>query len=119
MFYDEILSKTIEAYYLEPGLYSSITAIVKAMDTLIQERNNHGDTCFTIKISRVTQKIEVYLAKGESSLAIFSTDLGHKFGEDVRNDLGVLLRVKSSHEPTLAYDIVHIHSLMIYTDIVE
>ena len=40
MFYDEKLSKITEAYYLEPGLYSSITDIVEAMNTLIQERNN-------------------------------------------------------------------------------
>ena len=80
MFYDEELSKTTEAYYLEPGLYSSITDIVEAMNTLIQERNNHRDTCITIKVSRVTQKVKVYLANEESSLAIFSTDLGHIFG---------------------------------------
>ena len=67
MFYDEKLSKTTEAYYLEPGLYSSITDIVEAMNTLIQERNNHRDTCITIKVSRVTQKVKVYLAIGESS----------------------------------------------------
>ena len=47
MFHDEKLSKTTEAYYLEPGLYSSITDIVEAMNTLIQERNNHRDTCIT------------------------------------------------------------------------
>ena len=35
MFYDEKLSKTTEAYYLEPGLYSSITDIVEAMNTLV------------------------------------------------------------------------------------
>ena len=35
MFYDEKLSKTMEAYYLEPGLLSSITDIVDAMNTLI------------------------------------------------------------------------------------
>ena len=56
MFYDENLSKTKEAYYLEPGLYFSITDIVEAMKTIIQERNNHRDTCITIKVSRVTQK---------------------------------------------------------------
>ena len=43
MFYDEKLSKTTDAYYLEPGLYSSITDIVEAMNTLIQEKN-HRDT---------------------------------------------------------------------------
>ena len=119
MFCDENLSKTTEAYYLEPGLYSSITDIVEAMNTLIQERNNHRDTCITIKVSRVTQKVKVYLANEESSLAIFSTDLGHIFGGDVRNDLGILMSGKGPHEPTFAYDIVRIHSLMIYTDIVE
>ena len=35
MFYDEKLSKTTEAYYLELGLYSSINHIVEAMNTLI------------------------------------------------------------------------------------
>ena len=118
MFYDEKLSKTTEAYYLEPGLYSSITDIVEAMNTLIQEKNNHRDTCITIKVSRVTQK-KVYLANEESSLAFSSTDLGHRFGGDVRNDSGILMRGKEPHEPSFAYDIVRIHSLMIYTDIVE
>ena len=41
MFYDEKISKTTEAYYLEPGLHSSITA--EAMNTLKQGRN----TCIT------------------------------------------------------------------------
>ena len=119
MFYDEKLSKTTEAYYLKPGLYSAITDIVEATNTLIQEGNNHRDTCITIKVSRVTQKVNVYLANEESSLAVFSTDLGHIFGGDVRNDLGILMSGKGPHEPTFAYDFVRIHSLMIYTDIVE
>ena len=119
IFYDEKLSRTTEAYYLEPGLYSSITDIVEAMNTLIQERNHHRDTCITIKVSRVTQKVKVYLANDESSVAIFSTDLGHIFGGDVRNDSGILMSGKGPHEPTFAYDIFRIHSLMFYTDIAE
>ena len=118
LFYDEKLSKATEAFYLEPGLYSSITDIVEAMNTLTQERNNHRDTCITIKISRVTQKVKVYLANEESSLAFFSTDLGRNFGGDVRNNSGILMRGKEPHEPTFAYDIARIHSLMVYTDIV-
>ena len=119
MFYDEKLSKTTEAYYLEPGLYSSITDIVEAMNTLIQERNNHRDTCITIKVSRVTQKVKFYPENEESSLAVFSTDLGQIFGGVVRNDSGIPMSGKGPHEPTFAHDIVRIHSLMIYTDIVE
>ena len=92
---------------------------MEANITLTQERNNHRDTCITIKVSRVTQKVKVYLANEESSLAIFITDLEHMFGGDVGNDLGILMSGKGSHEPTFAYDIVRIHSLMIYTDIVE
>ena len=60
MFYDEELSETTEAYYLEPGLYSSITDFVEAMNTVTPERNNHRNTCITIKISRVTQKVKVF-----------------------------------------------------------
>ena len=119
MFYDEKLSKTTEAYYLEPRLYSSITDIVEAMNTLIQEMNNHRETCITIKVSRVTQKVKMYMANEESSLAIFSSDLGHIIRGDVRNDSVILMRGKKPHEPSFADDIVRIHSLMIYTDIVE
>ena len=89
------------------------------MTTLIQGRVNHSDCCNRIKVNMVTQKIEVYLANEESSLTICSTDLGHIFGGDVRNDLGILIREKGLHQPTFAQDIVRIHSLMIYTDIVE
>ena len=64
MFYDEKLSKTTEAYYSEPGLFSSITDIVKATNTLIQETNNHRDTCITIKVSRVTQKSKSVFGEG-------------------------------------------------------
>ena len=119
MFYDEKLSKTTEAYYLEPGLYSSITGIVEAMNTLIQERNNHRDTCITIKIIKVMQRRKVYLANQESSLPIFSIDLGHINGGDVRNDFGILMCGKGPHEPIFDYDFVRIHSLMVCTDIVE
>ena len=111
--------KNYRGLLLEPGLYSSITDFVEAMHTLIQEWNNHRDTCITIKVSRVTQNVKVYLANEESSLAFFSTDLGHIIGGDVRYDSGIIMRGKEPHEPSFDYDIVRIHSLMIYTDIVE
>ena len=37
-FFDEKLSNFTSTYKLEPGLYTSITDIVEAMNTLIQER---------------------------------------------------------------------------------
>ena len=96
-FFDEKLSKSTSTYNLEPGPYTSITDIVEAMNMLIQERNNHNETCITVKVSRRTQKVVVMLANDTSDHAICSTDLCHIFG----------------------YDIVRIHSLMIYSDLVE
>ena len=46
-------------------------------------------------------------------------DLGHIFGSNVGNEFGVMLRKKSPHKPEIAYDIVRIHSLMIYKDLIE
>ena len=107
------------AFYLEPGLYSSVPDIVEAMNLLIQERNNHNENCITAKVSRRTQQIELSLISDNSSLVIFITDLGNIFGGDAGDDKGILMRVKGPHEPKFAYDIYRIHSLMIYTDIVE
>ena len=118
-FFNEKLSKSTSTYNLEPGLYTSITDIVEAMNTLIQERNNHHETCITVKVSRKTQKVVILLANDTSGQAFCSTDLGHIFGNNVGNEFGVLMKEKGPHEPEFAYDIVRIHSLMIYSDLVE
>ena len=55
VFWRQIIQKT-EAYDLELGLYSSITDIVEAICTLVQDRNNHEDTCITIKSSHAMPK---------------------------------------------------------------
>ena len=89
------------------------------MNTLIQERNNHNETCITVKVSRRSQKVVIILANDSSGLAFCSTDLGHIFGNNVGNQFGVLMKGKGPHEPQFAYDIVRIHSLMIYSDLVE
>ena len=89
------------------------------MNTLIQERNNHNETCVTLKVSRKSQKVVFMLANDSSGLAFCSTDLGHIFGNNVGNQFGVLMKGKGPHEPEFAYDIVRIHSLMIYSDLVE
>ena len=117
--FDKKLSKSSEFYYLEPGLYPSITDIVEAMNFLIHERHNHSKNCIKVKVTRITQKVEIYLAKEGFGLAFFSTDLGHIFGSIIGNHFGVMLRRRGPHKPKFAYDIVRIHSLMIYTDLIE
>ena len=115
-FFDVKLSKSTSTYNLEPGLYTSITDIVEAMNRLIQERNNHNETCITVKVSRRTQKIVIMLANDTSGLAFCSNGLGHIFGNNEGNEFGVLMIGKGPHEPEFAYDIVRIHSLIIYSD---
>ena len=119
MCFDKKLSKSLDFHYLEPGLYPSLTDIVEAMNTLIQQRHKHSENCITVKVYRRTQKVEIYFANGGSGLAFFSTDLGHIFGSNVSDELGVMLRGKGTHQPEFVYDIVRIHSLLIYTDLIE
>ena len=67
----------MSTYNLEPGLYNSITDIVEAINTFIQEKNNHNETSMTVKVSRRTQKVVIMLANDTSGLAFCSNDLGH------------------------------------------
>ena len=119
MFFDKKRSNSLEFYYMEPGLYPSITDIVDAMNTLIQERHNHSENCITVKVSRKTQKVEIYLANEGYFPAFFSRDLGHFSEVMLVMILGVLLRGKGPRKPEFAYDIVRIQSLMLYTDLIE
>ena len=92
---------------------------MEAFNTLIQERNNHNETCRTVKVSRRSQKVVIILGNDTSGLSFCSTVLGQIFGNNVGNQFGVLMKGKGPHEPQFAYDIVRIHSLMIYSDLVE
>ena len=53
-FFDEKLSKSMSTYNLGAVQYTSIPDIVEALNTLIQERNNHNETCITVKGSHRT-----------------------------------------------------------------
>ena len=91
----------------------------ETMNTLIQERHNHSENFITVKVSRRTQKVEIHHANEVSGLAFFSTDRGNIFRSNVGHEFGVMLRGKGPHKPEFAYDIVRIHSLIIYTDLIE
>ena len=109
-FFHKKFSNSSEFNFLEPGPYLSITDFVEAMNILIQERHNHSENCIKIKLSRRTQKVEIYLSNEGSGLAFFSVDLGPIFGSNVG---------KGPRKPEFAYDLVPIHSVMIYTDLIE
>ena len=119
IFFDEKFSKSTTNYNLERGLYTSITDFVEAMNRLIQERNNHNETCITLKVSRRMQKVVIMLANDTSGLEFCRTDLGHNFGNNVGNKFWVLMMRKGLHELEFAYGNFRIHSLMIYSDLIE
>ena len=79
LFHDNDLSKTKDYYYLQPGIYPSITDIEEEMNSLIQSRKNHNTTCIGVKVDRRTQKVAFWLVVDELSLVISSIDLGHIF----------------------------------------
>ena len=56
-FFAEKFSKSTSTYNLEPGLYTSITDFVEAMNRLIQERKNHNETCITVKVYKERKKL--------------------------------------------------------------
>ena len=98
-FFDGKNSKSTTTYNLKPGLSTSNTDIVEAINTLIQERNNHNETCITVKVYCRTQKIENMLANDTSGFEFSSIDLGHICGNNVGNEFGVLMIGKVPHEP--------------------
>ena len=78
--FDETLSDSTTTYNLQPGLYTSITDIVEAMNTLIQEGKDHNETCITVKFSRRRRKNVISLANDTTGCAFCSTDLSHISG---------------------------------------
>ena len=72
-----------------------------------------------MKVSHRTQRVVNQLANDTSDLAFCSTHLGNVFGNILGIEFDVLMIGKGPHEPESAYDIVRIHWLMIYSDLVE
>ena len=108
---------------IEPGLYPSIVDIVVAMNNKMRERlgdqafENNG---FHVSMEKITQKFVVHLPENQSVVIIQSSDTSHIFGIDLeQNQTGVIMKRKGPHYPQYSYDIMRIHSLVIYSDIIE
>ena len=108
---------------IEPGLYPSIVDIVVAMNNKIRERL--GAQVFEyngiyVSLDKITQKVAVHLPESQSVFIIQSADLSHIFGCDLeQNQTRDIMEGKGPHYPQYSYDIIRIHSLMIYSDIIE
>ena len=105
--------------YVEPGRHSSITDFVEAMNTLIQERHNHSESCITVEVSRRTKKFRFTLQMKDLMWHSVKRTWDTFSASKVDNELGVLLGRKGPHKTQVAHKIVHIYSLMIYTNLIE
>ena len=89
------------------------------MNIIIQKRHNDSKSCVIVKLSRKTKIFEICFANEESGLVFIKTEYGRNFGTTVGFEFRVMLRRKGPHKPQFAYDIVRIHSLKIFTDLIE
>ena len=89
------------------------------MNTLFQERHKHCGISITVKMSRGTQRTETYRVIDRYGLAFFCTDLEHVFVSKVGIEFVVMLRRKGPHKPEIFYDLILIHSCVLYTDLIE
>ena len=73
-----------------------------------------------VAVDKITQKVGVHLPENQSLFIIQSADLSHIFGCDLeQNQTGVTMKGKGPYYPQYSYDIIRIHSLMIYSGITE
>ena len=77
-------------------------------------------TLIKLHVNEITQRISLSLSNQNSLIVIFSADLCYVFGcEEAVYGMGVFMSGAGPHFPKSPYDIVRIHTIMIYSDIVE
>ena len=90
------------------------------MKRKIQEHENYEKTPIKLHVNKITPRISLSLPHQNSLLVIFCADLCHVFEcEEAVYGMGVFMSGAGPHFPKFPYDIVRIHTLMIYCDIVE
>ena len=113
-------TKPSDYYKLDPGLYPSISDIVNELNRKIQQREKYEKTPIKLHVNKITQRISLSLPNQNSLPVILSADLCHVFGcEEAVYGIGVFMIGAGPLFSKFPYDIVRIHTLMIYSDFVE
>ena len=104
-------------------MYPSIVDIVVAMNDKNRKRigtQKYEYNGIYVSVDKIIQKVAILLPEDQSVFIIQSADLSHIFcGNLKQNQTGVIMKGKKPHYPQYSYDIIRIHSLMIYSDIIE
>ena len=113
-------TKPSDCYTLDPGLYPSIFDFVNEMNRKVQEIEMYEKTPIRLLVNKITRRISLRLPNQNCLPVLFSANHCHIFGcEEAVLDIGVFMGGAGPHCPKFPYDIVQIHILMIYSDIVE
>ena len=113
-------TKPSDYYILHPGQYPSISDIVNEMNRKIQEREKYEKTPIKLHVNKFTPRISLSLPNQNSLLVIFSADLCHVSGcEEADYGMRVFMSGAGPLFPKFPNDIVRLHTLMMYSDIVQ
>ena len=106
---------------IEPGLYPSIVDIVVDMNNKTRAREHLGEyNRIYVSVDKITQKVAVHLPENQSLFIIQSVDLSQIIGCDSeQNQTGVIMKGKGPHYPQYSYNTIRMHSLILYSDIIE
>ena len=73
-----------------------------------------------VSVDKMTQTVAVHLTESQSVFMIQISGLSHVFGCELeQSQTGFIMKGKGPHYPQDSYDIIKLHSLMIYSDIIE
>ena len=113
-------TKPSDYYTLDAGLLGpSISDIVNETNRKNHEREMYEKTTIKLHVNKVKQRFSMSPPNENSLLVIFSAHLFHVFGcEEAVYSMVVFMGGFGPHFPKYPFDIVRIHFLMIYSDIV-
>ena len=95
------------------GFYASTEQVLHRMRDQIKLHHSDDELYWTI--DELTSKLEVKLPEARSALNIMSGDISHILGFP----MSVLLIGEGPHYSNFPVDILRIHSVQVYTDIIE
>ena len=112
---DTGLSIKLDPIYIAPGLYMSLAEILIEMNDALGKIRPKEKVNNTWSLDNVSSKVKITLPSENSQFIVASTDLASILGFKSN----FWLYTKGPHISQYPIDILRIHSVMVYTDIVE
>lgn len=105
----------LEVMEIPTGLYTSVQEIFREMKNVVKAKYPGKEMGMNVSIDNRSQRAFISLPKVGSALNIISPDIAHILGFP----MSVLLFGLGPHISHYPVDILRVHSIMVYTDIVE